>query len=163
MNKDIPSFITTRLFRIKSVFRKMTEYLRMINSPYRFGSVPELANGRVTSHFRFTVRAKLYLYTIIQYIFYCIIFACHGTVNIGFKVPLKSKFISTDNLNSIKSEFETELKKSEYERLKLSASVSSLETFRLNMSKSSKMNVNQYIFLTHPCFKGSQSDVLKRK
>ena len=137
----------------------------MINSPYRFGSVPELANGRVTSHFRFTVRAKLYLYTIIQYIFYCIIFACHGTVNIGFKVPLKSKFISTDNLNSIKSEFETELKKSEYERLKLSASVSSLETFRLNMSKSKcgKMIFYQYIFLTHPCFKGSQSYVLKKK
>ncbi|XP_078333564.1 uncharacterized protein LOC111101200 isoform X1 [Crassostrea virginica] len=41
-----------------------------------------------------------------------------------------------DNLNSTKSEFESELKKSEYERLKLSASVSSLETFRLNMSKS---------------------------
>ena len=131
----------------------------MINSRYRFGSVPELANGRVTSHFRFTVRAKLYLYTTYTVSF----FACHGTVNNCFKVPLKSRYIFSDNLNSIKSEFESELKKSEYERLKLSASVSSLETFRLNMSKSSKMNVNQYIFLTHPCFKGSQSDFLKRK
>ena len=131
----------------------------MINSRYRFGSVPGLANGRVTSHFRFTVRAKLYLYTTYTVSF----FACHGTVNNCFKVPLKSRYIFSDNLNSTKSEFESELKKSEYERLKLSASVSSLETFRLNMSKSSKMNVNQYIFLTHPCFKGSQSDVLKRK
>nr|XP_022290425.1 cerebellin-1-like [Crassostrea virginica] len=67
----------------------MTEYLRMINSRYRFGSVPGLAN----------------------------------------------------NLNSTKSEFESELKKSEYERLKLSASVSSLETFRLNMSKSKSSEI----------------------
>ena len=133
-----------KIFRIKSVFRKMTEYLRMINSRYRFGSVPGLANGRVTSHFRFTVRAKLYLYTTYTVSF----FACHGTVNIGFKVPLKSRYIFSDNLNSTKSEFESELKKSEYERLKLSASVSSLETFRLNMSKSKcgKMIFYQYIF-----------------
>ena len=131
----------------------------MINSRYRFGSVPGLANRRVTSLFRFAVRTKLYLYTTFTVSF----FACLDAVNNCFKVPLKSRYIFSDNLNSTKSEFESELKKSEYERLKLSASVSSLETFRLNMSKSSKMNVNQYIFLTHPCFKGSQSDVLKRK
>ena len=139
----------------------MAEYLRMINSRYRFGSVPGLANRRVTSLFRFAVRAKLYLYTTFTVSF----FACLDAVNICFKVPVKSKFISTDNLNSTKSEFESELKKSEYERLKLSASVSSLETFRLNMSKSKcgKMIFYQYIFLTHPCFKGSQCYVLKKK
>ena len=104
----------------------------MINSRYRFGSVPGLANGRVTSLFRFAVRAKLYLYTTFTVSF----FACLDAVNMCFKVPLKSRFIFTDNLNSTKSEFESELKKSEYERLKLSASVSSLETFRLTMSKS---------------------------
>ena len=83
---------------------------------------------------------------------------------IGFKVLLKSKFISTDNMNSTKSEFESELKKSEYERLKLSASVSSLETFRLNMSKSKcgKLIFYQFIFSNTSLFHRLSVDVLKK-
>nr|XP_022295454.1 paramyosin-like [Crassostrea virginica] len=49
----------------------------------------------------------------------------------------------TENLTTTIAEVETQSRKSEYERLKLSSAVSSLEAFRMNMTKSNcdKMNV----------------------
>lgn len=43
---------------------------------------------------------------------------------------------SSENLNRIATKFETQFKTSEYERLKLSSTVSSLEVAHLNLSKS---------------------------
>ena len=46
-------------------------------------------------------------------------------------------FLFTENLTTTIADVDTQIRKSEYERLKLSAAVSSLEAFRLNMTKSS--------------------------
>nr|XP_022292213.1 uncharacterized protein LOC111103319 [Crassostrea virginica] len=49
----------------------------------------------------------------------------------------------TENLTTTIADVDTHIRKSEYERLKLSAAVSSLEAFRLNMTKSScDKNIN---------------------
>lgn len=45
-------------------------------------------------------------------------------------------YISSENLNRTVTKFETQFKTSEYERLKLSSTVSSLEVAQMNMSKS---------------------------
>nr|XP_022295448.1 uncharacterized protein LOC111105441 [Crassostrea virginica] len=50
---------------------------------------------------------------------------------------------NTENLTTTIADVDTQIRKSEYERLKLSAAVSSLEAFRLNMTKSScDKNIN---------------------
>nr|XP_022295449.1 paramyosin-like [Crassostrea virginica] len=60
------------------------------------------------------------------------------------KVQTEYRKTVTENLTTTIAEVETQSRKSEYERLKLSSAVSSLETFRMNMTKSNcdkKMNV----------------------
>nr|XP_022292212.1 uncharacterized protein LOC111103318 [Crassostrea virginica] len=59
------------------------------------------------------------------------------------KVQKEYRKTVTENLTTTIADVDTQIRKSEYERLKLSAAVSSLEAFRLNMTKSScDKNIN---------------------
>nr|XP_022292209.1 uncharacterized protein LOC111103316 isoform X3 [Crassostrea virginica] len=59
------------------------------------------------------------------------------------EVILEYQKAMTENLTTTIADVDTQIRKSEYERLKLSAAVSSLEAFRLNMTKSScDKNIN---------------------
>lgn len=62
---------------------------------------------------------------------------------------IKESFVFSGNLNRTVTKFETEFKSSEFERLNMSSTVSSLEVAQMNMSRSQcgKLRLNLGLFM----------------